>query len=125
MWVQYNPNPVSRNVGDCAVRAVARALDIDWEAAYALIVSNGYIMADMPSSDAVWGSVLRQHGFKKYIIPDTCPDCYTTQQFSLDHQVGTYVVGTGGHATAIVDGDYYDSWDSGHEIPVYFWKKED
>ena len=28
MWVKYNSNPAGRSVGDCAVRAVAKALDI-------------------------------------------------------------------------------------------------
>jgi len=30
----YNPNPMSRNVGDCSVRAISKALDTDWETAY-------------------------------------------------------------------------------------------
>ena len=63
MWVRYNPNPTGRMVGDCAVRAVAKALDVDWETAYDMIALNGYYMGDMPSSDSVWGSVLRQNGF--------------------------------------------------------------
>lgn len=46
MFQEYNPNPVGRRVGDCAVRAVAKALDIDWETAYAKIVKNGFLMAD-------------------------------------------------------------------------------
>ena len=37
MWIQYNPNPTGRNVEDCAIRAVAKALDIDWEQAFALV----------------------------------------------------------------------------------------
>ena len=35
MWVEYNPNPSGRRVGDCAVRAVAKALNVDWETAWA------------------------------------------------------------------------------------------
>lgn len=34
MFTEYNPNPAGRRVGDCAVRAVAKALDTDWETAY-------------------------------------------------------------------------------------------
>ena len=26
---------------------------------------------------------------------------------------------------AVIDGDYYDSWDSGNEVPIYYWKQED
>ena len=31
MWVKYNPNPAGRQVGDCAVRALTKALNIDWD----------------------------------------------------------------------------------------------
>ena len=46
-WVYYNPSPAGRNVGDCAVRAVAKALDTDWETAYALIASAGFAIHDV------------------------------------------------------------------------------
>lgn len=65
MWKEYNPNPAGRRVGDCSVRALAKALNIDWEEAYALATTNGYNMGDMPSSDSVWGSVLRQLNFEQ------------------------------------------------------------
>ena len=125
MWERYNPNPVGRNVGDCAVRAVAKALDIEWETAYALIANAGYLMGDMPSGDAVWGAVLRQHGFKKAILPDSCPDCYSARDFVLDHPRGVYVIAFGGHVAAVKNGVLYDSWDSSNEIPLYFWYEEE
>lgn len=127
MWMHYNPNPVSRSVGDCSVRAVAKALDTTWEDAYVRIALNGFLMADMPSSDAVWGAVLRQNGFSKHIVPDSCTDCYTAEAFCEDHPNGTYVLGFGGHVATCVDGVLYDSWDSSSEIPVYYWtnKHED
>lgn len=124
-YVHYQPNPVGRNVGDCAVRAVAKALDIDWEAAYALIVANGFQMGDMPSSDAAWGSVLRQYGFYREAIPNTCPDCYTAADFAHDHPSGTYVLGFGGHVATLKDGDVYDSWDSTAMSPQYYWYRKD
>ena len=124
MWVEYNPNPVGRQVGDCAVRAIAKALNIDWESAYALIAKNGFLMGDMPSSDSVWGATLRQNGFSRYVIPNTCPDCYTADDFCRDHQKGIYVLGFGGHTATVVDGNLYDSWDSSNEIPQFYWTKE-
>ena len=124
-WKQYNPNPVSRNVGDCAVRAVSAALDVDWETAFATISSNAFQMGDMPSSNAVWGSVLRQHGFTRHIIPNTCPDCYTMERFAEDHLDGIYVVGTGNHVATIRDGWLLDAWDSSEEVPVFYWQKEE
>jgi hypothetical protein len=117
----YNPNPMKRNVGDCSVRAISKALNTDWETAYITIMLNGYAMCDMPSSDAVFGSVLRQNGFKRAIVPNSCPDCYTIADFCKENPEGKYVLGTGGHVVAVVDGNYYDSWDSGQEIPLYVW----
>ena len=72
MWKEWNPNPTGRkNAGDCSVRAVAKALDVDWETAYAKIALNGFLMGDVISSDSVWGSVLRQtvSAGKSYRIP--------------------------------------------------------
>ena len=125
MWIEFNNNPVARRVGDCAVRAVAKALDTDWETAYILLVTNGYAMGDMPSADAVWGATLRQHGFYRKVLPNECPDCYNALDFMLEHPTGTYVLGFGGHVATVVDGDLYDSWDSSMEIPQFYWYKEE
>ena len=126
MWVKFQNNPCGRNVGDCSVRAVSAALNIDWERAYSLISIAGFEMCDMPSSNSVWGAVLRQHGFYRASIPNTCPDCYTAADFCDDHPHGIYVLGFGGHVATVIEGNIYDAWDSSNEIPQYFWyRKED
>lgn len=123
MWQEYNPSPTGRRVGDCAVRAIAKALDIDWEQAYAKIAIDGFLMGDMPSSDSVWGAVLRQNGFSRSVIPNNCPDCYTAEDFCRDNPKGTFVLGFGGHVATVKDGVLYDSWDSSKEIPQFVWKR--
>lgn len=125
MWKYFNSNPVGRNVGDCAIRAVAKALDISWEDAYILIAAAGYAMGDMPSSDSVWGAVLRQNGFYREAISNDCSDCYTARDFCSDNPDGVFVLGFGGHVATVVDGDLYDSWDSSNEIPQYYWYRKD
>lgn len=124
MWIEWNPSPTGRKVGDCAVRAVARALGVDWETAFLMLSVAAYGMGDMPSADSVFGAVLRQNGFKKAIIPNECPDCYTAGEFSDDNPVGIFVLGFGGHVATIVDGDLYDTWNSENEIPIYVWYKD-
>ena len=126
MWIKFQNNPTGRSVGDCAVRAISKALNISWEQAFDLLAENAYQMGDMPSADAVWGSVLRQHGFYRKAIPNTCPDCYTAEDFSRDHPYGVFVLGFGGHVATVKDGNIYDSWDSSREIPQFVWyQKED
>ena len=122
-WRKYNPNPAGRSVGDCAVRAVAAALGVDWETAYAMIAESGFRMADMPSSNSVFGAVLRQYGFRRYAIPNTCPECYTLEQFAEDHPEGIFVVGTGNHVVTVRDGMVWDSWNSLRELPQFYWTK--
>lgn len=120
-YIHYQPNPCGRIVGDCAVRAVSKALNTTWEDAYLKIVTAGYGMCDMPSSDSVWGAVLRQNGFKRKSIPNTCPECYTAEQFCKDNPQGVFVLGFGGHVATVVDGDLFDAWDSSKEIPQFVW----
>lgn len=125
MWRYFNPNPLGRSVGDCAVRAVSAALDISWEEAYSLLASNGYWMGDMPQANSVIAATLRKAGFYKAIIPDSCPDCYTAEMFCIDHPRGVYVLGFGTHVAAVVDGVLLDSWDSSQEIPIYYFYRKD
>lgn len=121
----YNPNPVGRMVGDCSIRAVAKALNVSWETAYISVTINGYSMGDMPSSDSVWGATLRQNGFYRTSIPSDCPDYYTAADFCRDHPYGTFVLGFGGHVATVIDGNIYDSWDSSKEIPQFYWYKKE
>lgn len=125
MWIEWNPNPTARRVGDCSVRAVAKALDISWEEAFAEIAAAGFAMGDVMSSDSVWGAVLRQHGFYREAIPNSCPDCYTAADFARDNPQGVFVLGFGGHVATVQDGDIYDTWDSSQEIPIYVWYREE
>ena len=125
MWISFNPNPTGRRVGDCAVRALSAALGISWEDAYNLVADAGYLMGDMPASDSVWGAVLRQNGFYRKAISNRCPDCYTADDFSRDHPHGVYVLGFGGHVATVIDGNIYDTWDSGREIPIYYWYRKE
>lgn len=123
-WKNYNPNPAGRIVGDCAVRALTKALGVDWETAFATLARNAFNMADMPSSNGVIAATLRQNGFSRETIPNTCPDCYTVGQFADDHPNGTYVVGTGNHLVTISDGWIWDAWDSSGEVPIYYWEEK-
>jgi hypothetical protein len=107
------------------VRALSVALGIDWETAYALAALNGYLMNDVISADSVWGSVLRQNGFYRHAIPNSCPECFTIGDFAEEHPHGVYVVGTGTHVVTVKDGIIWDSWDSSQEIPQYYWHKEE
>lgn len=125
MYIGFNANPSGKRVGDCAVRAIGKALGMIWEDAYISLVAEGFKFHDMPSANYVWGMLLHKHGFKQEMINNTCPQCTSVSEFAETHPKGVYVLATDGHVVTSIDGDYYDSWDSGDEIVNYYWYKED
>ena len=122
MWIEYNVNPFNRRVGDCVIRAISKALNKSWESTYIELCVQGLMMADLPSSNAVWSAYLKHKGFRRYTV-ENCPDCYTVEDFCQDNPQGTYILAIDGHVVCVADGRYYDSWDSGKEIPIYYWTK--
>lgn len=123
-YVYYNPNPDNKSVGDCTVRALTILFNDTWDNVYADLTMQGSFLHDMPSANAVWGEYLKLNGFTKHTIPDTCPSCYTIRQFAYEHPYGTYLLETGQHVVAVIDGNYFDTSDTGNEVPIYYWRKE-
>ena len=76
-YIPFNPNPRRNSVGDCVIRAISKVTNQDWDTTYLGVALQGYIVKDMPSSNNVWGGYLYSKGFNRYVIPNTCPDCYS------------------------------------------------
>lgn len=121
-WRSININPHGKATGDCTVRAIAIATGQTWDDAFWDLALQGYVMGDMPSSNAVTTAYLRRKGFRRRTIPESCCEDYTVRDFCEDHPRGIFVVGTGSHLVAVIDGGYWDSWDSGRETPVYYFE---
>jgi len=102
------------------IRAISTATNVEWEQVYRDLADKGLEMGDMPSSNAVWGCFLNDIGFKKHLIHDDI----TIREFSRKHKDGIYILATGNHVVAVIYGTYYDTWDSGDEIPIYYFKEE-
>jgi hypothetical protein len=124
MFVFFNNNPQGMKIGDCVIRAISTALDQTWERTYVDLCIEGFMFSDLPNSNVVWDSFLRSKGYKKRIIPDSCPDCYTFERFAEEKPQGTYLVCTGEHTACIKDGKILDNWDSSSEIVSYYYAKE-
>lgn len=123
MWRYFNNNPKGLNVGDCTVRAICAATGLDWHTVHKALCDLSADMADMPSADRVWWTLLEQFGFRRKKMIDRCPDCYTVSDFCRDHPNGIYILGPKEHAVATIFGDYWDSWDSGLTVPTYYFRR--
>lgn len=120
--IMFNPNPSGSRVGDCTIRAISMALDQDWATTYAGLSAYGYSLHDMPNANHVWGAYLEDKGFCQYLIDRHGKRRYTVADFCDDNPTGTYILAIDGHVVCVSDGCYYDSWDSGEEIPIYYWR---
>ena len=123
-YVYKNLNPCREITGDCVIRAIAKAMGSTWENVYKDLCAEGLKQCDLPNQNGVWGSYLIKNGFRRYIIQNTCPSCYTVKHFCYDYPVGEYVLSTGDHAIAVVNGNYFDIFDSGDETVSFFYQKE-
>ena len=124
MYQHYQPNPRNLKTDDCIIRALTKALGVDWDTASVYAIVQQIRDSDMYFKNYVWGNLLLRNGFTKHHIPDTCPDCFTVEDFAKEHPQGLYILGTGEHAVAVVDGDWYDTFDSGAMIPIVYYEKE-
>lgn len=125
MFIEYNPNPKHRITDDCTIRAIAKITGQNWDDTYIGLCVQGFEDKALPNTNFVWSQYLADRGFKQCNLPDYCPYCYTVKDFCKDHQDGTFLLYVGSHVIAVVDGNYYDTWDSGDEVPLALWTKED
>lgn len=73
----------------------------------------------MPSANRVWGAYLKEQGFRRRPIDDDI----TVADFCRDHPEGTFLLCSDGHIVCVADGCYFDTWDSGQEMPLYYWER--
>lgn len=124
-YVYANLNPIRRNTNDCVIRALALVMNKSWEEVYMELANEGLSLYDMMEVNSTWGNYLKRNGFIQAVLPNTCPLCYTLNDFCRDFPYGKYVVATGSHTVGVIDGDFFDTSDSGSEIISYYFYKEE
>lgn len=134
MYIRLNENPYGLDTGDCVIRAISTALNYNWFMVHDELCFLSRKMADMPSSNRVWKTYLENLGYKEQLAQNTCPNCLTVDKFCRSHPKGRYILSTceftkarddiyvtGTHVVAVIDGDWYDAWDSGMDVPLSFF----
>jgi len=125
MFIEYNPNPVgATDREDCAMRALAKALNESWEAAHLSLSVMSLMMGSTTHDNNVIGAVLRQNGFRRAYPPSDCASCYTVEDFMDLNPDGTFVVFSQGHVATVKDGDLYDTTDSSPATVYFVWYKD-
>ena len=124
MWIRANPNYYRDNEPDCVVRAIAIATGDSWEKVHWELCMLSHREHTMPSVNWLWDLYLKNRGFRRFELPESCPECITVKEFARRYPDGTYIIGTGHHAVCVDGGNWYDAYDSGGMVPSYFYKKK-
>lgn len=124
MWIPENANPAGNDDVDCTVRAISKVTDKTWDEVYAALCAYGFGMKRMPVSDSVWGSYLRDLGWRGNFVLTDCDYCQTVRDFCRQFPIGRYLVKTDEHVVAVIDGNIYDTFNSSGMVPIYYFYKE-
>ena len=115
-WRKYNPNPKSRNIGDCTLRSYCAAFNISWENAFDIaseVAKENSSMIQYVADKVLtekFGCTVDEKYNKKTVKNK---DRITVNTFAMTHPYGTYILHIRQHQVTVKDGEYWDSWDSG------------
>ena len=125
----FQPNPTEGNKctkGDCAIRAMCKALDIDWRTAMTELCKWAIEHYCIPNSlNDTLKPYLLENGYRFVGAGKERP---TAEEFARSHPTGTYYLyvqsGYQTHAMTLKDGIVYDAWDSTGCYLYGFFTKE-
>lgn len=115
----YQPNEKDHKdkYGDCTIRALSKVFNISWLDAFDMVtpICREYQVSgifDVPIKERA--EMLSELGFTYTGISNKRGSKRpTVESFSKEHKTGTYIVNVANHVVAVVDGLFYDTWDSG------------
>lgn len=123
-FIKYNHNPKGRSTSDCVVRAIAKALDMEWKDVLLdltnLGVGKGYTFHDR----RVYGEYLTQHGFVKQKQPRKWDNTkYKLGELGELSKSSVILVTIAKHMTVVVDNIVRDTWDCRGKTISNYWIK--
>ena len=121
MFIKFNDNPCGRTTGDCVIRAISILENKPWRKVYLALCVEGYNECAFGDDNRTWEGYLKSLGYRKFNLPNT--PGFTLATFAETNKQGKYLVGTGSHTVAVVNGDIIDAWDCSGETPLYYFTK--
>ena len=118
-YVYYQPNKkdVGDNYGDCTIRALSKAWDCTWLEAFDRVVGimrEEQVTSVFACDIATRKRILDRLGFDYHGVSNKRgAKRPTVDSFAKDHPEGSFICNIANHEVAVVDGKYYDTWDSG------------
>lgn len=125
-WKEFNPNPKAKRVDDCSIRAYCKANDLSWDEAFDIACKVAKEEKDIINSGKVCHKIITEKlgwTLNEESKKVKTKDRETVQEFCLKHNYGKYILHVRGHLVTVVDGFFYDTWNSGEKKVTHFYEK--
>lgn len=112
----YNLNPFKKKTGDCVIRAIACALDVDWTTASDLLYSQAREMGCEMSCIGCYSMLFEGLGLKELGVQGL-----TVGDVAQDYKNDIVIIRIKGHLTCSRYGQIMDIWDCRDETVDRAW----
>lgn len=125
----YQPNDKDHKdqYGDCQIRALSKALGKTWVETFDLvypICREKQIMDIFCCELNTTKEAMSELGFEYVGVTNKKGTKRpTVEEFAKNHKEGVYIAKVAHHVVAVVDGLFYDTWDSGYKPMYGYFKK--
>ena len=124
-YYQPNEKDIKDTYGDCVIRALTKAMQMEWLEVFDEMHPLSREMQVPFNCKPCYEKYLESKGFVYQGISNKKGSKRpTVDRFAKDHPSGRYVLRVANHIVAVVDGIYYDTWDSGCKSLYGYWGKE-
>lgn len=119
----YQPNEkAEKKMGDCVIRALCKAYNLTWLEAFRELIPYAEAIQDMPNSKKVYSKYIKDKGGCWNGIKVEKGQKRMTVKELAKYTRGTHIARLANHIVCIIDGDWYDSWDSGNKTVYGHWE---
>lgn len=117
-YIYYNVNPRGEEIGDCVIRAISLATNIDYYEIERLLYETGDYYECEELCVCCYSKLLEEYfNFQ----PIEC-EGMTANEFANKHPVGTYLIRMDAHLSVVIDSNIYDIWNCGNEKLTIAWR---
>ena len=124
IFEKYNKNPRNIKASDCAVRAIATALNQSWLQTYNDLCNLGADLCRMPNEPITYERYLKQKGFDKQKMPKREDNTrYTIEEFAdeLADVDKVYIISVAKHLTVLRGVTLVDIWNCSYKSVGNYW----
>ena len=126
-YYQPNKKDLKDELSDCTIRALSKALNVSWIEAFDLqipLCREAQVTNIFAAPAKVRNALMDKLGFSYTGISNKAGSKRpTVDSFAKNHRSGTYICNVANHEVAVVDGKYYDTWDSGYKSVYGYYTK--